>query len=80
MAINLTLEVQEIELILSHLNRGIKAEVDPLFDRIRSQAVPQAMAEQQAQTQAQAAKEAAQAPVTEIPVVDVQTDPLVESA
>jgi hypothetical protein len=64
MAINLTLEVQEIELILSHLNRGIKAEVDPLFDRIRSQAIPQAMAEQQANAEAQAAK----ASVAEIPV------------
>jgi hypothetical protein len=74
MAINLTLEVQEIEFILSHLNRGIKAEVDPLFDKIRSQAVPQAMAEQQAQAEAQAAK----ASVAEIPVVDAET--VVESA
>ena len=50
MAINLQLEVNEIEIALKHLSAGAFIEVSPVICKIRDQALPQ-VAAQQAQGQ-----------------------------
>ena len=46
MAINLELEVQEIEIALKHLASGAFMEVSPVICKIRDQALPQVQAQQ----------------------------------
>ena len=46
MAINLELEVQEIEIALKHLASGTFMEVSPVICKIRDQALPQVQAQQ----------------------------------
>ena len=46
MAINLELEVNEIEIALKHLASGAFMEVSPVICKIRDQALPQVQAQQ----------------------------------
>ena len=46
MAINLELEINEIEIALKHLASGAFMEVSPVICKIRDQALPQVQAQQ----------------------------------
>ena len=62
MAINLELEVNEIEIALKHLASGAFMEVSPVICKIRDQALPQVQAQQtQGQTVTVAEPEVASA-------------------
>lgn len=49
--INLTHEIQEVELILKHLGQGAYAEVATLIEKIKAQAIPQVQAKANADYQ-----------------------------